>query len=183
MLNKLKEMLQEVGIEYHFGSNPNEQITILDNLNEKMLISVIFKEYSYGYKDNLLEIMGGLTEYEYLSDCVVGYLTADNVFKRIKYCIENKTDIYVEEEVFEVGDKVYYIPDTKIQSGKWVNPLYDYKISIQEDKNIIGCYRELKVISHSKKKCLEYIYVEKHKEIERLKKEQEELLKEINNVR
>ena len=39
---------------------------------------------SYGYKDGLIEIMGLLTEEEREQDDVVGYLTPEEVFRRIK---------------------------------------------------------------------------------------------------
>lgn len=39
---------------------------------------------SYGYEDGLLEIMGDLVDEEKDGDCVVGYLTAEDVVKRIE---------------------------------------------------------------------------------------------------
>ena len=39
---------------------------------------------TYGGKQNLLEIMGLLTPEESKSDCVCGWLTAEDVFARIK---------------------------------------------------------------------------------------------------
>lgn len=46
--------------------------------------SVIEHSFSYGNEDNRLEIMGLLTEEEQKHNCVVGWLTAVNVFRRIK---------------------------------------------------------------------------------------------------
>lgn len=39
---------------------------------------------SYGASEDKLEIQGLLTPWEYAHDSVAGYLTAENVFKRIK---------------------------------------------------------------------------------------------------
>ena len=50
----------------------------------------------YGNENDLLEIMGGLTEEELKYDSVLGNLTAEEVFKRFKYCYENNTSIYEE---------------------------------------------------------------------------------------
>lgn len=41
--------------------------------------------------------MGGLTEEEMEYDSVLGYLTAEEVFKRFKYCWEHQTSVYKEE--------------------------------------------------------------------------------------
>ena len=46
--------------------------------------SVIEHEGYYGHSQDLLEIMGLLTEEESKYDSVVGYLSAENVFERIK---------------------------------------------------------------------------------------------------
>lgn len=46
--------------------------------------SVICNPYSYGGKEGLLEIMGLLTKEESENDDVIGWLTAEDVFNRIK---------------------------------------------------------------------------------------------------
>ena len=48
------------------------------------LISVIQGHGTYGEKEDLLEIQGCLTPRELEEDSVKGYLTAKEVFKRIK---------------------------------------------------------------------------------------------------
>jgi len=55
-------------------------------------ISVVEHFASYGMEEDLLEIYGMLTEEESCSgDCVLGYLTAENVFARIEaHWKENK---------------------------------------------------------------------------------------------
>ena len=62
------------------------------------LADVIQHDGSYGNEQDLLEIMGGLTEKEKKEDSVLGYLTAEEVFKRFKYCYEHKTSTYEEND-------------------------------------------------------------------------------------
>lgn len=50
---------------------------------DRVLSAVEFKR-TYGAEQDLIEIMGLLTPGEYLMDSVKGYLTAENVFDRIK---------------------------------------------------------------------------------------------------
>ena len=101
---KLKEMLEKANIPFTYNDDffkgykmPSYQIIIL-NKNNKRLCDVIYHFGSYGYEQNLLEIMGALTKEEGEDDSVLGYLTADEVFKRFKYCYEHNTDIYVKED-------------------------------------------------------------------------------------
>lgn len=75
---KLSKMLDKEGI-------PHEDMQIFDGLQvnypnkENCVCDAICHSYSYGHEQDLLEIMG-LTE----DDDVEGYLTAKEVFKRIK---------------------------------------------------------------------------------------------------
>lgn len=58
---------------------------------EGMVISVLQGEETYGEQDDLLEIMGLTTKEEENYEGVVGWLTAENVFERIKkYFDENR---------------------------------------------------------------------------------------------
>ena len=60
-------------------------------------LSAVCHGGSYGHFNGLLEIMGGLTIAERKEETrVVGYLYADEVFKRFKYCYEQDTDLYWE---------------------------------------------------------------------------------------
>lgn len=52
--------------------------------NRKRVCSAIEHEYSYGSYDDKIEIMGLLTEEEKKCDSVIGNLTAEEVFRRIK---------------------------------------------------------------------------------------------------
>jgi hypothetical protein len=76
---RLKEMLEKEGIPFVFRPQFDGYTIKYDGV-----CSVIEHFGSYGGDDNLLEIMGLLTKKENTSDNVLGYLTAENVFKRIK---------------------------------------------------------------------------------------------------
>lgn len=100
---KLKEMLEKANIPFRIGDDlfgkpakPSYIITIYNNYYT-ILCDAVFGFSSYGYDKGLLEINGGLTEEENKDNSVLGWLTADEVFKRFKYCYEHNTSIYVEE--------------------------------------------------------------------------------------
>ena len=113
---KLKRMLEEANIPFEFtddfwGVNKLEKTgKISPYLGELYrnkypayqirlgnLADAIEHDGSYGNRQDLLEIMGGLTEKEEEDDSVLGYLTAEEVFKRFKYCYEHKTSTYKKE--------------------------------------------------------------------------------------
>ena len=60
--------------------------------NEKRIISIVQGYRTYGEEDDLLEIMGLLTEEEEKIDSVTGYLTAEDVFNRIVKYFKNKSE-------------------------------------------------------------------------------------------
>ena len=110
---RLKKMLEEANIPFEFtddlfnikdiASNtiyfrryyPSYQIKIYKNgAKEERICDVIQHCGSYGNQQDLLEIMGGLTEEEQENDSVLGYLTAEEVFKRFKQCYENSCSTY-----------------------------------------------------------------------------------------
>lgn len=77
---RLKEMLEKAGIPFVFRRQ-------FDGYTIKygdIVCSVIEHFGSYGADENLLEIMGLTTKKERKDNTVLGYLTADNVFKRIR---------------------------------------------------------------------------------------------------
>lgn len=93
---RLRDMLDEAKITYTFRNSSHEykevsykfehyQIEVYNPKNPtKRIISVIEGDGSYGNSKNLLEIMGCLTPEEAKDDRVCGWLTAENVFQRIK---------------------------------------------------------------------------------------------------
>ena len=95
---RLHEMLNEANIPHKVVENqimyPSYQIVI--EKDDTRLCDAVYFDGSYGYEKGLIEIMGGLTEDEREIDEVLGYLTADEVFKRFKYCYENNTSLYKE---------------------------------------------------------------------------------------
>lgn len=114
-IHRLHEMLTEAGIEHEwrnrtppgyentrrFKINWGWQVVIYDE-NGDRVISAIEGYGTYGYGDDtwpdycrgnsdLIEIMGLLTpEEKELGDSVVGYLTAEDVFGRIKRYIDER---------------------------------------------------------------------------------------------
>ena len=61
--------------------------------NEKRIISIVQGYGTYGEEDDLLEIMGLLTEEEEKIDDVTGYLTAEDVFNRIIKYFKDKSEV------------------------------------------------------------------------------------------
>ena len=60
--------------------------------NEKRIILIVQGYGTYGEEDDLLEIMGLLTEEEEKIDSVTGYLTAEDVFNRIVKYFKDKSE-------------------------------------------------------------------------------------------
>lgn len=86
--HKLVFMLNEAGIPYERDDDPDDSTMDMKRIhypqNNKFVCSAIFGHGSYGYEDGLLEIMGLLTDEELKIDNVLGHLTAEDVFQRIK---------------------------------------------------------------------------------------------------
>ena len=108
---KLKTMLDKENIPYEFYNYcfkndydnkfiENWQIVVPSIVNT--VISIVEGVGTFGYKEDKLEIQGLLTDYEKEFDCVVGSLSADEVFQRIKeYDIKvqknhNARDLYLK---------------------------------------------------------------------------------------
>lgn len=108
---KLKRMLEEANIPFTFTDDffgakewvkkdrswkhfyPAYQIRLGD------FADVVEHICSFGDEDDLLELMGAITEEESEKEgkYVLGYLTAEEVFKRFKYCWKHQTSVYKEE--------------------------------------------------------------------------------------
>lgn len=82
---KLKKMLNDAKIPF-FWRNCLDGYQVLYPSEELCICSVIEHQISYGHKEDLLEIRGLMTQKELKreDDDVLGYLTADDVFKRIR---------------------------------------------------------------------------------------------------
>lgn len=94
---KLKGMLEEAGVPFTFTETYRKQYPAYQ-IWLGGFADVIQHRGSYGNEQDLLEIMGGLTEEEKKYDSVLGWLTAEEVFKRFKYCWEHQTSVYKEDE-------------------------------------------------------------------------------------
>ena len=91
-IEELAKLLDEAKVPYIRNSIwDGEQIRI------GTLCDAVCHNFSYGNEDNLLEIMGAVTEEEGEFGGVLGFLTPEEVAKRFEYCYRNNTDIYREE--------------------------------------------------------------------------------------
>ena len=80
---KLKNMLEKAKIPFEF-SELFGGYHITYPINKFRICSVIEHDVSYGSEQDLLEIKGLLTKNEKKYDAVIGYLSAEEVFKRIQ---------------------------------------------------------------------------------------------------
>lgn len=101
---RLKKMLEEANIPFQFSENFNGGFHIVYSFEGKEICSVIEHEFSYGREKDLLEIRGLMTEQEMeeTQDTVLGYLTADNVFGRIKmhWTSSKEADEFIKENSY-----------------------------------------------------------------------------------
>ena len=92
-IEKLAKLLDDSGVPY--TRNP---IWDGEQIRNGVLCDAVCHNFSYGNEDDLLEIMGGLTEEEAENNSVLGHLTPEEVAKRFKYCYRNNTSVYREEK-------------------------------------------------------------------------------------
>ena len=81
---KLDVMLNEADIPHELIKFNDGWQVIYPEDGPKRIMDAIEHFGSYGAEEDLLEIMGLLTPDEEENDSVLGYLTAENVFERIK---------------------------------------------------------------------------------------------------
>ena len=83
---KLKKMLEKVNIPFEWDENHFDGFHLIYSSEGKTICSVVEFNGSYGACCDLLEIMGLMTEEEKqeTEDDVLGWLTAEDVFNRIK---------------------------------------------------------------------------------------------------
>ncbi|UTC82711.1 hypothetical protein [Treponema denticola] len=83
---KLKKMLEDEKIPFEWEAPHFDGYHLLYPEKENFVCSVIEFDGSYGGHHDLLEIMGLMTDAEIVKeqDDVLGWLTAENVFNRIK---------------------------------------------------------------------------------------------------
>lgn len=83
---RLKDILEKAKIPFEFSELYGGYHIVYSANSDNRICSVIEHDFSYGREKDLLEIKGLLTELEEetLEDTVLGYLTAEDVFQRIK---------------------------------------------------------------------------------------------------
>ena len=89
-LDKLEAYIKEHGYEYKRKDDDDEEIyysvhQIVVTKDGKKQWDAICHRGSYGYEQGLLEIYGNIVDYEKDGDSVVGWLTAEDVIKRIEH--------------------------------------------------------------------------------------------------
>ena len=89
---ELRNRLDEASIPYENMDSCGMSRIHYPN-HDNFICSAIWGEWSYGYKDGLIEIMGLLTPEEEEYDSVVGNLTVDEVFNRIKNDWEKNKEV------------------------------------------------------------------------------------------
>lgn len=90
---KCLEMVKQANIPHEFTNFYDGWQIIIFNKDGYRLCDCVCHSGSYGNENGLLEIMFG----SFTGD-VEGWLTAEEVFKRFKYCYEHDTNVYVKEE-------------------------------------------------------------------------------------
>ncbi len=94
-IKKLHKMLTDAGIPHTFKTHPVDengfQILYPFDSPKKSVCSVVELDWSYGGCEDLLEMHGLLTKEELEYDTVVGWLTAEEVFRRIQKHFMNTT--------------------------------------------------------------------------------------------
>lgn len=107
---RLKEMLEESKIPFEFKElNGGYQIRYPVH---DFTCSAIEHDFSYGREEDKLEIMGLLTKKEEKNDSVLGYLTAEEVFKRIKKDYSKKP-----KEIVLSNDVKFVLNEYKTKDG------------------------------------------------------------------
>ena len=98
---KLKKMLEDAKIPFDFQARKDlSGYQMRYPSHQKPVCSIVEHKYSYGAEDDLLEIMGLLTDEEMTHDSVVGYLTAEEVFTRINQHYSKQ--IYADKKIEEL---------------------------------------------------------------------------------
>ena len=111
---RLKEMLEKENIPFEFEKDEEYKeyiIRIPKECNKEECLMIVYQgEYTYGGRNNLLEICGGTTleERKEQGEEYLGYLTAENVLERIRYCYLNQTSKYKNWDELRKAKKQYW---------------------------------------------------------------------------
>ena len=144
---KLKKMLEDAKIPFDFYERDTEISAIIPewehwhiNYPSKKgcIISAIEGTGTYGAEDDKLEIMGGLTEEEAKHDTVEGWLTAEDVFNRIKKFEERRIRIvkkvirYVDEDTLEIKELI--VEDETTESESEIFELFEQALGCETEE-------------------------------------------------
>ena len=119
---KLKEMLESEKIPFEWRIRKTENGFQICYPNKSLCdCSVIEHQYSYGNEKDLLEIMGLMTKKEEneTQDSVLGYLTAEDVFKRIKKHWKKHYKKRDSRSKYKQGRKIESIEDFEKSTASW----------------------------------------------------------------
>ena len=94
-IQKLNKMLIDMGIPHEFRPMFDGYYLKVFNNEGDVLCDAIEHQGSLGSQKDLIEIFNATTRKE---GDVLGYITADEAFKRFKYCWLNNTVFYKEEK-------------------------------------------------------------------------------------
>lgn len=144
---KLKKMLEDAKIPFDFYERDAEIKAIIPewehwHINypskKDCVISAIEGTGTYGAEEDKLEIMGGLTEEEAKHDTVEGWLTAEDVFERIKK-LEKRRKLkmkkvirYVDEDTLEIKELV--VDDETTESENEVFELFEQALGCETEE-------------------------------------------------
>lgn len=143
---KLKKMLEDAKIPFDFYERDAEISAIIHGWEhwhikypgkKGCIISVIEGTGTYGAEDDKLEIMGGLTE-EAEHDTVTGWLTAEDVFNRIKKFEERrkskmkKVIRYVDEDTLEIKELI--VEDGTTESESEIFKLFEQALGCETEE-------------------------------------------------
>jgi hypothetical protein len=130
---KLRDMLERADIPFDFDELIDGYRIVLN----KDIIAVQFKG-SYGHEKDLIEIKGALTKREQEKSAFMGWLNADEVFKRFEYCYEHNTATYGVKTNYEwfmekaPKDKAQIIVNLAYKLA------HEYKDTAWNDKRLIN---------------------------------------------
>ena len=144
---KLKKMLEDAKIPFDFYERDTEISAIIPewehwhiNYPSKKgcIISAIEGTGTYGAEEDKLEIMGGLTEEEEKHDTVEGWLTAENVFERIKK-LEKRRKLkmkkvirYVDEDTLEIKELI--VEDGTTETENEIFELFEQALGCETEE-------------------------------------------------
>ena len=151
-MDQLESLLIENKIPYKRYDCKSSSSLVIGN-EEEPLCECVYSLESIGFREGLLEIAGGLTDREMeVAACIVkhkyqgfkGFLTAEEVFKRMKFCYENNTSEYVEEiEDFSLSINEFKIIERSFENWTKSN-VNNFKVDLEKKYTQLYCVHDSK---------------------------------------